>query len=238
MYISLLYGGVEMGNQQLSTLTMEERIHWLAVEARLGDGVLWRHPECVNYKIVTTSISVDLLEAKRRICPELFRSGVSPIRTMGKGRFGNAKPMFRLASLVHPIITQVKGYTVVELLGCLSIDLLAMWFLDDGSAVLRNDGRRTNSYRFTLYLGSLGADPRFLPTFSAMLNKLFGYLNPKTFGRFGYNTSRYGNQEANRTWVIPGDIARVLVESARQHNALLYKCPLSFTVGKSSETIP
>lgn len=226
-----------MGNQQLSTLTMEERIHFLAVEARLGDGSLWKHPECVNYKIVTTSVSVDLLEAKMRICPELFRAGVHPIKLSGRGRFNNARPLFSLVSLVHPIITQVKAYSCIELLSYLSVDMLALWFLDDGSAVLRNDGRRTNSYRFTLYLGSLGVDSLFLPAFLERLHELFGYLKPRTFGRFGYNASRYGNQEANRTWVIPMDIAKVIVDSARQYDALQYKCPQSFNVGKSPETI-
>lgn len=227
-----------MDNQQLSTLTMEERIKFLAIESRLGDGQLWKHPECRNYKLIMTSTSPELLEAKQRICPCIFKTGVRFFETKHhSGRYANSKPMYRLASVVHPLITEVKQYTNAELLSQLTVDLLGLWFLDDGSTVKRIE-LKTEGYRFTLYLGRVVADVEDERVFWDRIHTLFSdiTITTKTYGTIRQNTSRYGHPENNKKWAIPYPIARVILRSARQHNALLYKCPDSFIAGESSET--
>lgn len=44
-----------MGNQQLRVLTEEEALDSLIKNAIIGDGSLWKHPECVNKKLIFTS---------------------------------------------------------------------------------------------------------------------------------------------------------------------------------------
>lgn len=45
-----------MDNQQPSSL--EERLYVLGINAVFGDGYLWKHPECQNYKVIYTSVEV------------------------------------------------------------------------------------------------------------------------------------------------------------------------------------
>lgn len=225
-----------MDNQQLSTLTIEERIKFLAIESRLGDGYLWRHPECRNYKIILTSTSPELLEAKQKICPYLFKTGVKFFETRNhKGRFPNAKPMYRLASIVHPFITEVAQYTTIQLLSQLTIDMLGLWFLDDGSTIRRTECK-TESYRFILCLGSTVKEVENEQAFWSRIHMLFSNIVTRTYGRIGFNSSKGYHRENNKKWDIPYPIAKVILKSARQHNALLYKCPDSFITGESSET--
>lgn len=41
----------------------EERLR-AAINARIGDGYFWKHPECTNYKIIWNSVELDWLEVK------------------------------------------------------------------------------------------------------------------------------------------------------------------------------
>lgn len=219
-----------MGNQQLSTF--EERVEFLAVEARFGDGSLWKHPECRNSKIIYTSTSQELLEAKRLICPELFTTGVRFFEIKNaKGRFANAKPMYRLASVVHPIISTVKDLTSEDLIDRLTLDILGLWYLDDGCAARRTD-TKGECYRFMLCVGALIPTKELELLFVGKLQDIF---DMESIGRVLINGTK--GTERNKIWIIPHSIARLILQQAVKYKALSYKCPASFLLGKSSETI-
>lgn len=203
----------EMGNQQQSTL--EERILFLAKNAYLGDGYLWRHPECKNYKVIYTSTSVELLEAKMAIAPSIFPSGVGIIDTSNhKGRYANAKPLYRLASTVHPIFTHIKEGGLDDVIGSLTIEDIGLWYLDDGSLIKRSD---SGGYRVILSIGNIANTPEKLEKFKNKLKELFG----DDFGRIAKNNSKA--TENNKIWVIPLPIARKIMPYAEKYGALSYK---------------
>lgn len=219
-----------MGNQQLSTF--EDRVEFLALEARFGDGSLWKHPECRNSKIVYTSTSQELLEAKRLICPELFATGVKFFETKNaKGRFANARPMYRLASVVHPIISNVKELTSEDLINRLTLDILGLWYLDDGCTIRRTD-TKGECYRFMLCVGALIPTKELESLFISRVQDIFDMAS---IGRVMINGTK--GTERNKIWIIPHSIARLILQQAVKYKALSYKCPASFLLGKSSETI-
>lgn len=210
-----------MGNQQPSVLTKEDSIIFLAVNARFGDGSLWKHPECTNYKMIFTSTTPELLQAKYNICPDIFTTGVKPTRLDGvAGRYANAKPMYRLASTVHPLITEIHEYDKLDLLPCLTLDGIALWYLDDGCCVRRSDSK-SGSYRFSIAIGDTCNTPHKEQIFTCYLQNLF---QTQAIGRITINNSKA--TENNKSWIIPHPVARQIIQRAKLFKALEHKCPV------------
>lgn len=68
--------------------------------------------------------------------------------------------MYRLATLVDPFYESVKSTPLADIFGVLTLDDLAMWYLDDGCLLKRRD---SNSYRYVLCVGNIeGADAPLL----------------------------------------------------------------------------
>lgn len=203
----------KMDNQQQSIL--EEKIKFLAKNATIGDGTLWKHPEVNNYKVIYTSTSRELLEAKMAIAPKLFPSGVKFFETSRhKGRFANAKPMYRLASITHPIFTQVKEGGLDCVIDELTVEDIALWYLDDGSLVKRKD---YDGYRVSISIGNCANTKERKDRLENKLKELFG----DKFGYIQKNNSKA--TENNKTWYIPLPIARKIMPYAEKYKALDYK---------------
>lgn len=202
-----------MGNQHQSTL--EERIEFLARNAVIGDGYLWKRPQSTNYKIIYTSTTPDLLQAKMNLCPEIFTTGVKEVDTTNhKGRFDNAKPLYRLASISHPSISKVKSDGKDEILKTLTIEDIALWYLDDGCLIKRND---CSSYRVTLSIGdSANTDERKL-----VIENRLKYLFGDKFGRITKNNSRA--TENNKSWIVPLEVARKFMQLSDDYGVLKRK---------------
>jgi hypothetical protein len=216
-----------MDNQQPSTL--EERVRVLARNAVFGDGTLWKHPECTNWKGIWTSTTPELLEVKRELAPELFPSGVHHTTTgNSKGRFANAKELYRLASLVHPVFTAVRSVPKEELIRELTLKDFGLWYLDDGCCVQRKDYHTHNSYRVCLCVGDCGCTPERYEVFTRLLCSLFG----EKYGRVVKNNSKA--TERNKTWYIPTPIANIILKEAAKYGVLPHKFPH----GEGSQTIP
>ena len=208
-----------MDNQQLQSLT--ERKMLLAKNAYFGDGTLWKHPECKNYKVIYTSTTPELLEAKRIICPEIFKTGVKfqDLTKHASGRYPNAKPLYRLASTVDSIITDVKKTPHSVLLESLTLDDLALWYLDDGSTILRRD----STYGYTrsfLFIGNACNSDEYTEIFKSRIRSIFNTDITRTVKRHTPFTS-----DNNKVWVIPVNIARVLLKEASKYNVLKHKFP-------------
>lgn len=215
-----------MGNQHLSIL--EERIYFLAKNAVFGDGHLWKHPECNNYKVVYTSTTPELLEVKRKIAPKIFTTGVVKIRNLEKasGRFENAKQLYGLTSTVHPIFTKVKSLKKEELFKELTLEDFGLWYLDDGCVIRRSDTK--NSFRFFLCIGDCCSTRDKEQLFINQIHKLFG----GKCGGIRPNNSKA--TENNKNWVISKPTALIILEEAKKYNVLHYKFPYD----ESSTTIP
>jgi hypothetical protein len=179
-----------MGNQQPSNL--EERITFLAKNAVFGDGQVWKHPECRNYKVIYTSTTPELLEVKRSIAPEIFKTGVKFQDLSKAKRYANAKPMYRLASIVHPLITDIHNIGKQSLYTTLTLEDLALWYLDDGSTVKRTDTK--GSYRYILCIGNCCSTPEDQDLFTQRLRELFG----ANWGSIRPNNSKA--TENNKSW--------------------------------------
>lgn len=204
-----------MGNQQLSIL---EPTAFLARNAVLGDGYLWKHPECKNYKAIWTSTTPELLEVKRAIAPELFKTGVMPASTgRSNGRFANAKQLYRLASTVNATFTAYKTRSKESLFAELTIVDFALWYLDDGCCVQRRDAR--TGHRFTLSIGDCAATPERRELFTSTLVSLFG----EKYGRVYKNNSKAGNN--NLVWIMTKDAAHTLLDVARGWGIMPHKFP-------------
>jgi len=216
-----------MDNQQPSTL--EHRIRFLARNAKFGDGYLWKHPECRNWKGIWTSTTPELLEAKRQLAPNMFTTGVGTA-TVGKGngRFANAKPLYRLASIVHPVFTAVALATKEELFPELSLWDFGLWYLDDGCCVIRKDYHTHGGHRFSISVGDCAETADRSALFHKCLQQLFG----ADYGRVVPNNSKA--TERNKTWYIPRHVAELILQEARKYNVLLHKFPQ----GEGSSTIP
>lgn len=208
-----------MGNQQPSTL--EERLLFLAKNARFGDGYLWKHPKSKNYKMIFASTTPELLNIKYNIVPEIFSSGIYLV-TNRQGIYPNAKPLYNLASKTHPIITKVATMPLADLISTLTIDDFALWYLDDGSMLKRHEYKNKEYYRFILSIGNICATPENEEVFKKKLKELFG----DTFGRITKNNSKA--TERNKIWVIPKPIAlQILAVAKQRYNVLPYKFPPS-----------
>jgi hypothetical protein len=217
-----------MGDQQVNLL---ERMNTLAINAKLGDGHYWRHPECVNDKILFTSTDPGLLQAKVNLAPDLFPSGVKVIRKAGevKGVTKNAKTLYVITSRVSPIFTQFRHMNILDILPRLTIRDFGLWYLDDGCCIYRNDHPNPGTYRFRLCIGRAGETQELCSCFMDKIASLFP--NEHKLGRVHLNNSK--DSERNKTWAIPVKIARCIMDSIKD----FYIIPHKFPYEKTPETI-
>ncbi len=207
-----------MDNQQ--PRSQEERVQMLCKNAKLGDGYLWKHPECKNYKLIFTSTTPELLLVKQNIAPEIFKSGIRGIDlSRAKGRFPNARPLHRLASIVHPLATQYKAKSYTDVIGELTLDDMALWYLDDGSTIARKDSEYgyTRSY---LCVGSKLPTDEDVAIFLDKIKELYGVDNVGTIRLNGSSAS-----DNNKIWNIPTEIAQQILECAAGYSVLKHKFP-------------
>ena len=208
-----------MGNQQPSTYgSLTDAV----VNARLGDGHFWRHPECKNSKIIWSSIHEEWVRWKQgALLPPELRGSVHRRDRSADRSFPNAKPIWTATSRVHPLFTAAhQQLTCFDAVSMLSGRGVGMWYLDDGCAVLRTDNTR-KSYRVTLSLGSeLSSQPGFI---LAWAGDYFGTARP---GSTGKNNSRASAR--NKIWRIPKPIAIQIFAQARSiaPTSMLYKTPM------------
>ncbi len=205
-----------MDNQQPSTL--EDRLRFLAINAKFGDGQLWKHPETKNYKVIYTSTTPELLEVKQEIAPEVFTTGIKPYSTKNhSGRYKNAKQMYRLASIVHPVFTEVANTQKQLLFKELTVEHFGLWYLDDGTAIKRENGK---SYRIILSIGDTCNTEEKRKLFEDRLRELYG----DNFGRIYKNNSKA--TENNKVWIIPKPIALQIINEAKKYGIMERKLPL------------
>lgn len=187
-----------MGNQQPSTLIRA------CINATLGDGCFWKHPESLNYKIVWSSINRDWLLWKREnLLPQNLRGSMCTTRRKGTNCFPNAKDIHTLASKVDPVFTEWKAKNADDALQILDIQDMAIWYLDDGCLIHRKD---SGGYRVILSVGSIGAE-----AIQQLTQRIFGTSKA---GRVCRNNSKA--TERNKSWVIPKPIAIPILAAARK----------------------
>ena len=216
-----------MVNQQPSSL---DGIITLAKNAKIGDGYLWRHPECVNSKIIFTSTDLGLLKAKMELAPFIFPSGISLYRKEGAvtNYCSNSKALYKLASTVHPIFTKFHDTCKESVLKELNAFDFALWYLDDGNCQLRPP-----TYRFSISIGN-AATGSSKEIFMAKVRELFGSIRSRknSVGSIKKNNSRA--TENNMTWSMPTPIGIYISNLASSFYVIPNKCPYA----KGSETIP
>lgn len=207
-----------MGNQQPRPKLRNLKI--LCMNAKFGDGYYWKHPECSNYKLIWTSINPELLELKRGMCPDIFKSGVAFVNLANAaGRFKNAKPLYRLASLTHPIITKYRNISMCELIGSLTLVDMGLWYLDDGSTISRRD----SDYGYTrsfLCVGSKLSTPELEDIFLGKMRVLF---NTENVGQIRLNGSTATDN--NKIWAISTEVAEKLLLKASKYGIMKHKFP-------------
>lgn len=217
-----------MSNQQLRGF--EKGIATLCKNAKFGDGCFWIHPECRNYKLIWSSITLDLLKIKYDICPAIFGTEPKILYTVNhKGRYKNAKPIYRLASFTHPLITEYQSKSTEELLNELTLFDLALWYLDDGGAVLRNDAAKL-TYRYYICVGNICNTQEKVDIFLECMAKLFN-TSVAFIGKVRLNNS--SATENNKTWYMPINIGEQIAHEALIFNVLHRKIPKV----QSSETM-
>ena len=216
-----------MSDQQLRGL--ENGIKTLCKNARFGDGYYWIHPECNNYKLIWNSTDLELLNVKYSICSELFGTGPKFVDTKNhSGRYANAKPIYRLASLVNPIITDYQSKSNSELLEELDIDDVSLWYLDDGGAIKRNDANKL-TYRYYICVGNICNTDEKTDFFLSTMAHLFNVCVDK-IGKVRKNNSKASVN--NKTWYMPISIGEIISNNAIKYNVLHRKIPQA----QSSET--
>ena len=220
-----------MGNQQPSDL---EGLLTLAKNAKLGDGYFWRHPECVNSKIIYTSTDKGLLEAKMNLFPNIFTSGVGVQREANEGtNFGNnSKKLYRLASIVHPLFTEYHSKSKIEVFEEFNEFDFALWYLDDGCTIKREEYKNSINYRFMICIGetATGNEERFLNK----IKDMFSHIKTRsgTIGSIVKNNSKA--TEKNKTWIIPVPIGKYILKMATNFYFMQNKVPYA----KGPEVIP
>jgi hypothetical protein len=207
-----------MDNQQPRTL--EERIFSLGINAVFGDGYLWKHPECVNYKVIFTSVNRELLEIKYNIAPEIFSTGVKDATVgIGNGRFCNAKPLYRLASVVHPLFMDIISKPKEELFKYLTLYQLGLWYLDDGSRTYVKPKKETWSpaYRTVISIGNCCNSDLRKEMFTNHLKNMFG----EKIGGIVKNNSKATVD--NKVWLLTKPITEIVLGEAATHKVLPHK---------------
>jgi len=191
------------------------------INAVLGDGHFWRHPESVNSNMVWTSTSRSWLEWKRKhLLPKEMKSRLTQVRrAAAKGCFPNARALYGLKTHVHPEVTAAHDtWTKETALAQMDMFDLAVWFLDDGSTVRRKDTK--HSYRVIICVGALTQDV-LLPHMSRVLE-----IPERSLGIVVKNNSRA--TERNKSWVIPKPAAVQIMREARKldQSDFAHKVPL------------
>lgn len=213
----------------IHAVTTEDKIKLLARNAKLGDGCLWQHPKCYNSKVVYSSTTPELLEAKQKIVPELFTTGVREIKNSQLNNpYPNSKPYYRLTSIQHPIFTEYKNIDKTLLFQELTVEDLGLWYLDDGCCFERKDyTNKTGNkrYRYCLCIGDCCSDDLLKAVFSIAMRKLF---KTSEVGGIQKNNSRA--TENNKTWQVPVGIAKIILTEAIKYNVLLHKFPPMFKI--------
>ncbi|RLI66873.1 MAG: hypothetical protein DRO67_00425 [Candidatus Asgardarchaeum californiense] len=218
-----------MDNQQPSNLT---GIQTLARNAKFGDGYYWKHPECVNYKIIFTSTDKGLLKKKMGLCPSLFPSGVSLYRKGGAvtNYCTNSKPLYKLTSLVHPIFTIYYGMPKETVLPEMTLFDFALWYLDDGSYI----ARPPRGHRFMIHIGDAATGNNRKAAFLSKVRELFGHIKTRgnSIGFIIKNNSKA--TENNLTWKMPVPYGLRIIQELKH----FYVIPNKFPKVEGSETIP
>lgn len=179
------------------------------VNALLGDGHFWRHPESVNSNIVWTSISEDWLKWKKEnILPSSLKSRLRLARKANaSGCFPNSKPLYELKTFVHPKITEAHdNWTKSIAVNQMDMLDLAVWYIDDGSAIVRKDTK--SSYRIMISVGALTSEDLF-----PHMSKLLG-IPECSLGQVVKNNSKA--TERNKTWVMTKAAAVQIMKEARK----------------------
>ena len=206
-----------MDNQQPRFVTGKYRD--IILNAKFGDGHLWKHPECNNCKVIFTSVTPELLEAKINLAPDLFRTGVRVVRKAGaKNCFKNAKTLYHLQSLVHPDITEAKNIEKYRLIREFKISDFGLWYLDDGGFVVRSDAKKYTP-RFYLCLGDVCETEKREVRFRKKLIQLFG----ADYGVIKLNGTKATDK--NKIWMPPHEIGYALVKEAKKFLPEFYKYP-------------
>jgi len=183
----------------------------LAMNARLGDGNYWKHPECVNYKIAFVGVNRAWIKYKA----DLMNRPVFLKREAGssrKGVFANAAALWSTISLVDEFYTEFKDKSVPELLAEMTLEDLVLWFLDDGCTTMRK-GKHClgRTYKHLLCVGDLLYDvPDGIEIFLDTMRRLFPKM--KTVGTLCKNNSK--TTERNLVWNVPVPIAKTLIDRA------------------------
>lgn len=216
-----------MDNQQPSTL--EERMYFLAMNAKFGDGTFWKHPECKDHKIIFTSTTPELLEVKMRILPEMFGTKPRILRKENHpGCYKNSKALYYLQSYTHPVFTYIHIVPKEQLISQLTKELFSLWYLDDGCCVKRKDAL-SPCFRISLSVGNTCNTTLKEELFKEHLTFIF---ETSKIGQIVLNNSKASID--NKSWIIPKSIAYQILEGAKKYNILGHKFPY----GKGSETIP
>jgi len=215
-----------MDNQQPSFLSGNLRSSIL--NAKFGDGTFWKHPECINCKIIFTSTTPELLEVKREVAPFIYSTGVKLVRKANaKHCYANAKPLYHLQSVVHNDFTVAKNWEKEKLIPYLTLNDFGMWYLDDGGFIVRNDTKKYTP-RFYLCLGDVCSTEEKELVFRKHITKLFG----ADYGIIRFNGNK--KSDKNKIWYLPHDIGHVLVKHAKKYLPVFHKYPQD----KGSTTIP
>jgi hypothetical protein len=129
--------------------------------------------------------------------------------------------LYELKTFVHPKITEAHDeWTQQVALERMDLLDLAIWFIDDGSTIVRTDAK--SSYRVILSVGPLQESELF-----PHVQRIFNYQIPtQSLGRVVKNNSKA--TERNKAWIIPKPIATQILAKARNiiPEALSYKTPL------------
>jgi len=218
-----------MDNQQPSNL---KGIQILARNAKFGDGYFWKHPECVNYKVIFTSTDRELLKKKMNIVPKLFPSGVSLYRREGAitNYCSNSKALYRLASLVHPIFTTYATIDKSDVIQEMTLFDFALWYLDDGSYHVRPP----KGHRFMIHIGDSATGNYRHRIFMQQVRNVFGSIQTRS-GSSGIvikNNSKATKN--NMTWKMPIPYGLRIIEELISFHIM----PTKFPRVEGSETIP
>lgn len=197
---------------------MDQDLRLLALNARTGDGSFWKHPECVNCKLIFTSTNKEWLEHKGTLCgqrkPTLVRAGNAA------NCFANAKPLWALTTFVNPLFNEYRDKPVAACLDEMDKLHFYYWYLDDGCTMERRDsfrGRRM-PYRYDLCIGNfLQGQPDLEAYFLQRVSVIFAdVLRGTTPGRIAKNNSKASAR--NKTWHMPVCVGRACVLGARSFN--------------------
>jgi hypothetical protein len=217
-----------MDNQQPSDLGIKT----LLINAKVGDGYFWKHPECINYKMIFTSTDKELLKKKMNIYPSLFPSGVKLYREEGAitNYCTNSKALYRIASLTHPLCTEYALKAKEHVISEMTLFDFALWYLDDGSYL----PRPPKGHRFMIHIGDCATGNERHAIFMNKVQELFSNI-PTRSNSIGHVTKNNSKATKNNmTWKMPIPYGLKIIEIITP----FYVMPKKFPKVEGSETIP